>query len=58
LWSLALREEHRLRVLEKRVLRRIFGTKRDEETGGWGKLHNEDEIGWTYSANRLEKECI
>jgi hypothetical protein len=36
-----LREEHRLRVFENRVLRRIFGPKRDEETGGWGKLHNE-----------------
>jgi hypothetical protein len=40
-WSLTLREEHRLRVLENRVLRRIFGPKRDEVTGGWRKLHNE-----------------
>jgi hypothetical protein len=40
-WSLILREEHRLRVFEKRVLRRIFGPKRDEVTGGWRKLHNE-----------------
>jgi hypothetical protein len=32
-WSLALREEHRLRVFENRVLRRIFGPKRDEVTG-------------------------
>jgi hypothetical protein len=32
-WSLTLREEHRLRVLENRVLRRIFGPKRDEATG-------------------------
>jgi hypothetical protein len=38
-WSLTLREEHRLRVFENRVLR-IFGTKRDEETGDWRKLHN------------------
>jgi hypothetical protein len=37
-----LREEHRLRVLENRVLRRIFGTKRDEVTGEWRKLHNEE----------------
>jgi hypothetical protein len=37
-----LREEHRLRVLENRVLRRIFGPKRDEVTGGWRKLHNEE----------------
>jgi hypothetical protein len=36
-----LREEHRLRVFENRVLRRIFGPKRDEVTGGWRKLHNE-----------------
>jgi hypothetical protein len=39
-WSLTLREEHRLRVSENRVLRRIFGTKRDEVTGEWRKLHN------------------
>jgi hypothetical protein len=41
-WSLTLREEHRLRVFENRVLRRIFGTKGDEVTGGWRKLHNEE----------------
>jgi hypothetical protein len=41
-WSLTLREEHRLRVFEIRVLRRIFGPKRDEVTGGWRKLHNEE----------------
>jgi hypothetical protein len=41
-WSLKLREEHRLRVFENRVLGRIFGRKRDEVTGGWRKLHNED----------------
>jgi hypothetical protein len=40
--SLTLREEHRLRVFEIRVLRRIFGSKRDEVTGGWIKLHNEE----------------
>jgi hypothetical protein len=40
-WSLTLREEHRLRVFENRVLRRIFGPKRDEETGGWRKLNEE-----------------
>jgi hypothetical protein len=34
-WTLTLREEHRLRVFENRVLRRIFGPKRDEVTGGW-----------------------
>jgi hypothetical protein len=40
-WSLTLREEHRLRVFENRVLRRIFGPRRDEVTGEWRKLHNE-----------------
>jgi hypothetical protein len=40
--SLTLREEHRLRVFENKVLRRIFGPKRDEMTGGWRKLHNEE----------------
>jgi hypothetical protein len=41
-WSLTLREEHRLRVFETRVLRRIFGPKRDEVTGGWRQLHNDE----------------
>jgi hypothetical protein len=40
--SLALREEDRLRVFKNRVLRRIFGPKRDEAAGGWRKLHNEE----------------
>jgi hypothetical protein len=40
-WSLILREERRLRVFENRVLKRTFGPKRDEETGGRRKLHNE-----------------
>jgi hypothetical protein len=39
---LTLREKHRLRVFENRVLRRIFGLKRDEVTGEWRKLHNEE----------------
>jgi hypothetical protein len=39
-WSLTLRKKHRLRVFENRVLRRIFGPKRDEVTGEWGKLHS------------------
>jgi hypothetical protein len=34
-WSVTLREEHRLRVFENRVLRKIFGPKRDEVTGEW-----------------------
>ena len=41
-WSLILREERRLRVSENRVLRGIFGTKRDEVTGEWRKLYNEE----------------
>jgi len=41
-WSLTLREEHRLRIFEKMVLRRIFGPERDEATGEWRKLHNEE----------------
>jgi len=41
-WSLTLREEHRLRVLENRVMRRIFGPKGDEVPGEWRKLHNEE----------------
>jgi len=41
-WLLTLREEHRLRVFENRVLRRVCGSKRDEVTGEWRKLHNEE----------------
>jgi hypothetical protein len=41
-WSFTLREEHRLRVFENRVLRRIFGPMRDEVTGEWKKLHSEE----------------
>jgi hypothetical protein len=41
-WSLTLREEHRLGVFENRVLRIIFEPKRDEMTGEWRKLHNEE----------------
>jgi hypothetical protein len=40
--SLKLKKEHRLRVFESRVLKRIFGPKRGEVTGGWKKLHNEE----------------
>jgi hypothetical protein len=39
-WSLTVRKEYKLRVFENRVLRRIFGPKRDGVTGGWRKLHN------------------
>ena len=41
-WSLKLGEELRLRVFENRVLRRIFASRRDEVTGEWRKLHNEE----------------
>jgi hypothetical protein len=41
-WSLKLREEHRLRLFDNRVLSRIFGPKRDEVTGEWTKLHCEE----------------
>jgi hypothetical protein len=50
-WSLTLREERRLRVFENRVLRRIFGPKRDEVTGGWRKLHNEELHNLYYSSS-------
>jgi hypothetical protein len=41
-WSLTVREEHKLRVFEKRVPRRISGPKRYEVTGRWRKLNNEE----------------
>jgi hypothetical protein len=46
--SLTLREERRLRVFENRVLRRVFGPKRDKVTGEWRNLHNE-ELNYLYS---------
>jgi hypothetical protein len=51
-WSLTLREEHRLRAFENRLLRRIFGLKRDEGTGEWRKLHNE-ELHILYSSSNI-----
>jgi hypothetical protein len=50
-WSLTLREEHRLRVFENRVLRRIFGPKREED-GSWRKLRN-DELHSLYSSPNI-----
>jgi hypothetical protein len=41
-WSFTLRKEHRLRAFENRMLKRIFGPKREEEAGGWRMLHNEE----------------
>jgi hypothetical protein len=40
-WSLTLREERRMKVFENRVLRKVFGPKRDEVTGEWRRMHNE-----------------
>jgi hypothetical protein len=67
-------EEHGLRVFEKRVLRRIFGPKRDEVTGEWKKLHNEEfhilysspnirqiksrRMRWAGHAARMGEECV
>jgi hypothetical protein len=42
IWSLVLREAHKLRMFENRVLRRILGWKWDEVTGRWRQLHNEE----------------
>ena len=42
IWSLTLREERKMRVFENIVLRRIFGSRRDEEMGKWRRLHNEE----------------
>jgi len=50
-WSLTLREERKLRVFENMVLRRIFGSMRDEVTGEWRRLHNEELNGLYYSPN-------
>jgi hypothetical protein len=55
-WSLTLREEHRLRVFENRVLRRIFGPKRDED-GSWRKWHN-DELHSLYSSPNVVRVII
>jgi hypothetical protein len=41
-WSLTVREEHKMRVFENRLLRRIIGLKWDEVTGRWRKLHNKE----------------
>jgi hypothetical protein len=50
-WYLTFREEHRLRVFENRVLRKIFGPKRDEVTGEWRRLHSEELCALYFSPN-------
>ncbi|KAJ4444228.1 hypothetical protein ANN_06019 [Periplaneta americana] len=60
-WTLTLREEHRLRVFENKVLRKIFGAKRDEVTGEWRKLHNA-ELHALYSSSdiirNIKSRCL
>ena len=60
-WLLTLKEEHRLRLFENRVLRRIFGPKGDEVTGEWRKLHKEEfndlytlNIVWVIKSRRMK----
>jgi len=53
-WSLTSRQEHRLRMFENRVLRRIFGPKRGEITGEWRKLHNEELTDLYYILNIIQ----
>jgi hypothetical protein len=54
-WSLTLGEEHALRMFENMLLRIIFGPKRDENIGGWNKLHNEDLLFIKYMVIRMIK---
>jgi hypothetical protein len=56
-WSVTLREEHRLRAFENRVLRRIFGPTRDGVTGEWIRLHNE-ELNDLYSSPNIIRVII
>jgi hypothetical protein len=50
--SLTVREEHKMRVFENRMMRRIYEPKRNEVTGGWRKLHNE-ELHYLYSSSSI-----
>jgi hypothetical protein len=53
-----LREEHRLRVFENGMLRRIFGPKKNEVTGEWRKLHNEEELHELYFSPNIVRVII
>jgi hypothetical protein len=59
IWSLTLREKHRFKVFENRVLRKISGSKKDEVTGEWRKLHNAELKNLYCSPNiaRVTKSC-
>jgi hypothetical protein len=54
-WCLTLKEEHRLREFENRVLRTIFAPMTDKGTGGWRKLHNEELVTYTLRQVYLER---
>jgi hypothetical protein len=54
-WSLTLRKEHRLKIFEKRMLKRISGPKRDEMIEGWRKPHNEESQNLHSSPNIIRK---
>jgi len=56
-WSLTLREERKLRVFENMVLRRIFGPRRDNVTGEWRRLHNE-ELNDLYSSPNIVQKLV
>jgi hypothetical protein len=53
-WSLTLKEEHRLKVSENRMLRRIFGPKREKMVGGWKRQHNEEVYNLHTSSNIIK----
>jgi hypothetical protein len=57
-WWLTFREEHRLWVYGNRILRRIFGTKREEVTGEWKRLHNEELYDLRSSPNIIKKNVM
>jgi hypothetical protein len=57
-WILTVSEEHRSRASENKALRRIFGPKREEVTGGWRRLHNEELHNLYYSPNRTNSKGI